>query len=381
MKQSRDVTANHLQCFDMVRNLAMLSVVLFHAVAAYSTVTPHWSVHDGGSMVADVVREVFDVFMMPIFFFVAGYFALPSLLSKNAWKFLTGKFKRLGIPWLFAIFIIIPIFRYLGEMKTVGPQSRQPFWGYWITYLKGFGTLGMGPLIPEGVNQWHYWFISLLLVFFIVFTLLWSARKRWRANSASSSDSEPVKMASILRALFMGGVLTSLAYFIVSLFVPDMSWVKIDLLLQFQPTHLVFYIAYFILGVVACSKQWFRGDGFPRQPSAWVPAALLLTLGFLIVGQPVFSNAVISGPLSPVLLAAFSLLRSFLCLAFLVVVIAVALRNRNHLSSMNRRLAANSYNIYLIHLVFVVMLQDTLMIWPGGPPLVKAGIVFLLPCR
>lgn len=32
--------ANHMFFFDMVRNLAMLSVVLFHAAGAYSTVTP-----------------------------------------------------------------------------------------------------------------------------------------------------------------------------------------------------------------------------------------------------------------------------------------------------------------------------------------------------
>jgi len=160
VNQGNRLNSNRSQFFDAVRNLAMLAVVLFHAVAAYSTVTPHWSVHDGSSFTADIIREVFDVFMMPIFFFVAGYFALPSLLKKGAWKFLRGKFIRLGIPWLFAVFGIIPLFQYLGQMKAAGGHARQPFLGYWITYLRGFGIFQIGPLSPESVNQWHYWFIS-----------------------------------------------------------------------------------------------------------------------------------------------------------------------------------------------------------------------------
>ncbi len=131
---------NRSQFFDTVRNLAMLSVVLFHAVAAYSTVTPHWSVHDGSSFAADIIRKVFDVFMMPIFFFVAGYFALPSLLKKGAWQFLRGKFNRLGIPWLFAIFVIIPIFQYLGRMKAVGTITSALF-GLLDYVLKRFRDL------------------------------------------------------------------------------------------------------------------------------------------------------------------------------------------------------------------------------------------------
>ena len=109
MNRAVSSSTNRLLFFDMVRNLAMLSVVLYHAVAAYSTITPHWSVHDGSSMTADMIRQLFDVFMMPVFFFVAGYFALPSLMKQGTWKFLKGKLRRLGVPWVLAILIIVPL--------------------------------------------------------------------------------------------------------------------------------------------------------------------------------------------------------------------------------------------------------------------------------
>jgi fucose 4-O-acetylase-like acetyltransferase len=95
--------------FDLVRDLTMIAVVIYHAVGAYASVAPYWGVHDGVSLVANGIREVFDVFMMPIFFFVAGYFALASFQRKGAWQFLKGKFRELGFPWLLGILFLIPI--------------------------------------------------------------------------------------------------------------------------------------------------------------------------------------------------------------------------------------------------------------------------------
>jgi surface polysaccharide O-acyltransferase-like enzyme len=127
--------------FDMVRNLAMLSVVLYHAAGAYSTVAPYWPVHDGSSVIADGIRELFDVFMMPVFFFLAGYFALPSLYKQGTRRFLTGKFRRLGVSWLLALFVIIPMTLHFTRMKANPDLVHQPFWQYWMTYLSDFAFL------------------------------------------------------------------------------------------------------------------------------------------------------------------------------------------------------------------------------------------------
>ena len=65
-------------------------------------------------------------------------------------------------------------------------------------------------------------------------------------------------------------------------------------------------------------------------------------------------------------------------MAFLVIFIAYARRYWNSPSKLNQAIAANSYNIYLSHIFFVTFLQDVLMVWPGGPAMVKAGIIFLV---
>jgi glucan biosynthesis protein C len=368
----------HVLFFDTVRNLAMLSVVFYHAVAAYSTVTPHWSVHDGSSAIADMVREFFDVFMMPAFFFLAGYFTLPSLYRQGVWKFLTGKFKRIGVPWLLAIFVIIPMSIYFTQVKYNPDLVRQSFWHYWMTYLSDFGTLRIGILGMDRTNQMHFWFLSLLLAFFLVFVLFHVIKEKVDGSSGAFGIREPASYGSILWVLLVTAALTSLASFVVILLTPYLSWLTVDLLLQFQPINLALYIASFYLGVFAYSRRWFAGNEFPQRLSLWIPLGMLLTLGFFLVGRDVFIHHQDSHWLSLGLLLVFSSIRSSLCLALLVIFIAYARKFRSRPSPLNQKLSANSYNIYLVHIFFVVFLQDVLMIWPGGPPMAKAGIVFFL---
>lgn len=371
-------STNRLLFFDMVRNLAMGSVVLYHAVAAYSTITPHWSVHDGSSMTADRIRQLFDVFMMPVFFFVAGYFALPSLTKQGTWKFLKGKLRRLGIPWLLAVLIIVPLLQHVLQKKADVGHSVPPFWQYWIAYIKSVGTFQIGPWTAERMTQMHFWFLSLLITFFIALALFQAMRNKGFGPFGRSTTKAPASNKSILKAFLVVAVLTSLGYFLVILFTPDMSLITIALLWQFQPASLVSFIACFTLGVFAYSRQWFGGNEFPRRLFIWIPIGVLLTAGFFSVGQAIFAHPLTSNKLAPGLLLAFSFIRTLVCLAFLVIFIAYARRYCDSPSKLNQAIAANSYNIYLSHIFFVTFLQDVLMVWPGGPPMVKAGIIFLV---
>ncbi|MGD0918555.1 MAG: acyltransferase family protein [Thermodesulfobacteriota bacterium] len=370
--------ANHMFFFDMVRNLAMLSVVLFHAAGAYSTVTPYWPVHDGSSVIADGIRELFEVFMMPIFFFLAGYFALPSLYKQGTRRFLIGKFRRLGVPWLLALFVIIPMTLYFTRVKANPNLVHQSFWQYWMTYLSDFGTFRIGLPSVDKTNQMHFWFLSLLLTFFLVFVLFYVVRGKLPASSNSLTVREPGSKKSILKVLLLAGLLVSADYFVVTLMTPNMSWVTVDLLWQFEPGGLVLYIVCFALGGFAYSRQWFVGDRFPDHLSILVPIGLLLTAAFFLVGRDVFAHPSDSNLLPLGLLLAFAVVRTLLCLTFLVVFVAYARTYWNRPSVFNQKLAANSYNIYLVHLFFVIPFQEMLMIWPGGPAMAKMAIVFLL---
>ena len=79
----------YYQFFDPIRIITMLCVVLYHAVIAYSRATPQFPIHDSDPIAfCDYVRWIFDVFMMPIFFFMAGFFSIPSLKTET-WRLFT----------------------------------------------------------------------------------------------------------------------------------------------------------------------------------------------------------------------------------------------------------------------------------------------------
>ena len=64
-------------------------------------------------------------------------------------------------------------------------------------------------------------------------------------------------------------------------------------------------------------------------------------------------------------------------LSFLGTFTAFASRRWNHAGPLGREPAANSYNMYLVHYVFVMTLPLILSTWAGGPVLVKFGLVAL----
>jgi peptidoglycan/LPS O-acetylase OafA/YrhL len=360
--------------FDLVRDVAMVAVVIYHAVAAYASVAPWWSIHDGVLLVANGVREVFDVFMMPVFFFVAGYFALASYQRRGPWPFLKAKFRELGFPLLLGILVIIPFVLHRGVEKAASNQAPIPFWKFWFNYLQQFGQVQMRPGPSE--NQMHFWFLSLLLAFFIAFAA-WRVMAR-PTNAEGTAATTPASAAAILKVLIAVSVLVALASFALLVFVPSVAWLQVDLLLEFQVVSIILYVAYFALGIAAYSGQWFSNDKFPGRLSLWIPVGIILTVAFLLLGQGEFSHAATSDRSSPPILLAFALVRTFLCLAFLATLISLSLRYGSRPSKWVQNLADHSYNIYLVHIFFVVALQDTLMVWQGGPALVKAALVALV---
>jgi glucans biosynthesis protein C len=357
---------------DHIRYLMVLLVLVYHSVAAYATVTPHWLIHDTSFFTADIIRELLDVFMMPVLFFVAGYFSLPSLEKKGAWAFLTDKSKRLLIPWALAVLVVIPLAVYDQPVKPV-----RPFWNYWLrTFSNGLGIqLNFPQYGPR--YQSVYWFISLLFTLFAVCALLHATMRWWRSRAPASSGQKVIRGNSVLRALLLFGVLTSAGYFISLLLLPDTSWFRLGFFLEFQVPRLVLFGGYFAFGVYAQSRGWFA-DGKPLGPLAlWTTISAVLAATYLILIQPLLANPAGTRLLSVGPLLVFAFVRSFLLLSLLVVFCSFGIRYWNHSSGVDRQLSATSYNIYLTHIWFLVAVQQALMAWKGGLALAKVAIVLL----
>jgi glucan biosynthesis protein C len=346
-------TTTRIAFLDHIRYLMVLLVVVYHSVAAYSTVAPHWGVHDTHFFAADIVRELLDVFMMPVLFFVAGYFALPALEKKGTWWFLNDKVKRLLIPWAVVVLVVTPLVFY-----DQPDQLVRPFRSYWLWYVGRFqGQLGF--LLPTQPNQSIFWFLSLLFIFFVLFVLIHAATHRWWAHVT--------RERSPFVALALFGLLTFAAYSVGLLLFPDTSWFTLGLLLQFEPTRLALLAGYFALGVYAQSHKWFAQEDRLGSPIMWGVLSAALVVMYLVVGQRVFADPA-GTPYLPVgFLLAFAFIRSLLLLSLLIAFVSFGVRYWNRSRGLDRQFAAASYNIYLTHIWFVVLAQAALLGWTGNP--------------
>jgi fucose 4-O-acetylase-like acetyltransferase len=122
------MSTDRILFFDNIRYLMVLLVVVLHSACGYSNYTTFWAVNDTNSIFFDYLLGILDVFLMPTLFFIAGYFAIPSLEQKGKWLFIKSKFKRLGIPWLLGIVLLVPIINYIRYYSRGNLTSYLSLW-------------------------------------------------------------------------------------------------------------------------------------------------------------------------------------------------------------------------------------------------------------
>ena len=106
---------NRIYWMDNLRSIIIFLVVLYHIGGVYEAAglwVPFWIVVDPDTISwVGIVGVMFDTFMMPTLFLISGYLTLAAFQKKTGWQFIWGKFKRLMIPWLVAVFTLIPLYK------------------------------------------------------------------------------------------------------------------------------------------------------------------------------------------------------------------------------------------------------------------------------
>ncbi len=360
MQPTRKSEDDRVLFLDNTRYLFVLLVVVLHAACSYSYYTTWWSVNDDNSVFFDYILRTLGVFLMPGLFFIAGYFALPSLQKKDTWLFIKNKFKRLGFPWLIGVTLLGPIQVYIYHYSR-GYQTWD-LWDIFLFKMRSAISLNTGVIDSNAeFSHLHFWFVSLLLFFFIVFALLHKAKRKLFVDSFSSETSKIPSNKSILLVLILvsviSTVLTLLMYGIFSQGSGQQPWIIIGSLIQFQPTRIVLYILCFSLGIYAFHKNWFINGNIPGHFVFWV--ILSLTLWF---GQEKALSILLEN-ISPIIAVFYILLRTLLFFSILLTFISIGEKFWDSSSKVNRSLAENSYNIYIIHLIFVFLIQLFLLNW------------------
>lgn len=147
---------------DWLRVLAMLSIFLFHCARFFNY--DDWHVKNNQ---LDLGMSVFVSFVvlwiMPLFFLLSGEGSYFALSFRTSGKYITERFKRLVVPFLFGTFVVlIPLQVYIERVSHL--QFVGSFIEFYPHYFDGFYALG-GNFAWMGL---HLWFLEFLFIFSLI---------------------------------------------------------------------------------------------------------------------------------------------------------------------------------------------------------------------
>ena len=378
---------------DNLRYFSVLCVVVLHSTCAYLYGAMAWwpVIDPDNTSITNIIAPFFDAFAMPLLFYIAGYFALPTMNKKGILLFLKGKLKRLGIPWIICILTINPVTLLIAYYLRNNLTLPMRYWDLWLLYLKNFTEFifrlrnWMADPMPQ-YFQGYMLFISMLFVFFLIFALIYKVKRNWFTTINEPFPSANAFISTNLKFLFLVGLLTFLLSEILIIFLlipvtrdPE-AWISLSGFIELQPSRLFLHIIYFGMGIATYKRKWIERGIFPGRLIVWAVSFPLLLVCYFYASNLYIQS--IYGLISKDSVAIYRttafLIRNLLTMSILGLFMALAVRYWNRPTKINQTLASNSYSMYIAHYPVVIILQFALLFIPGIPGLIKFGIVSAL---
>jgi hypothetical protein len=324
----QNVKAKRIPGFDSLRFYMVAAVVMLHGAMSYMAYVPPWwyVINPEQSSFFTVLTLLLDAFPMSVLFFLAGYFALPSLKKKGAKNFLKNKWLHIGIPWVLGVLLAAPFFAY-ASMRASGYPAMPPA-PFFLTVFLG-----------AGYQQGVYWFLMVLFAFFIVFAVC-ETRKAKRAGTVKKAISPAADIVLLFAASTLTYVLS------VRFIMPAAAWLNIGFILYFQPARFIGYAGIFALGIRAFTNRWFENKLLPNI-SIWALTACIAA--FLVVCRAWYWAPVLS-PLANTVIDAGSY--NLLCLSMTIFLSLLAFEVKS--ASAASKLSPYSYGLYWVHQILLM---------------------------
>ncbi len=338
---------------DNLRAFVILLVVVLHGSMTYMAYAPTWwyVLDPQNSLFFTLLVLLIDIPIMLVMFFVAGYFALPSLNKRGPGSFLKDKFIRIGAPWLVGALLLAPPTAYLIYYTRTVPITLFQFWA--------------GEFWGEGYQQSVYWFLGVLLFFFLLLSLVYSLSSKLQSAQRHLSQPSWKLYAGFWALMTLGMFLMN------QLFPAADTWYTRWYILVFQPLRVPLYIGYFILGLYAYLHGWFSESGYRPRLLPWTALTLLSSLLYLAYRMVIMP----ASPQPTILIqVGYAALFNTVCLSALLAGVALFQQKANRTSPFWSTLAVSSYGIYFIHPLILYPLAY-LFVPVALPLLLKAPLV------
>ena len=321
-------TGNRIYWLDNLRTFMILLVVLYHAGGVYESTgfwATFWIVDDPATNdLVGFLNEIINIFVMPIMFFISGYFMPMSLKNKSGGAFVKSRLRRLIIPWIIAVLTLIPLYKVVFLYSRNLPQES------WTTYFH----FSKGNISSQ---NW-LWFLPVLFLFNILYLLFSKANIRI----------PNISLKGAVFGTFLVGFVSSVGIGAIFGF---RNW-TLTPLIDFENERLLVNFMIFLLGALSFRQKIFASKPKGKKlyilvsSTVWIP--IFLNIFFLIIPLVAPDGSLIS-PVVDRLIYWLSFYLSLLCLMY--VLIETFWRYVDKTGRIWNELNKNSYGVYIIHVI------------------------------
>jgi glucans biosynthesis protein C len=320
---------------DWMRVLGMCAVFLFHCARFFDR--DYWHVKDSEqSFVLSIFVGILAQWLMPLFFILSGISSYHALAHRTNGQYVPERFKRLFVPLVFGILVLIPPQVYIERV------TRAKFSGSLVDFLPhyfdGFYRFG-GNFAWMGL---HLWYLEVLFLFsLITLPLFWALKKKAGRGFVSWARLPPVTFSFALPLAIVEVLVNRQPHGIG--------------MREFGGWNILAYLVLLIYGYLIASVGGLQESMERQSVPALVLAVVTTFLGFAMI-QFKYSSY------SPL----FSIVRAFNSWCWLVAIIGLAGRflrfNSKALPYVNEAVLP----FYILHQTVIVIIGYFIASWSVG---------------
>lgn len=343
---------------DYLRSFIILTVVIHHATLAYTTfayfnkevyiLSTHPMVDVQRWIGFDRLVYFNDIFFMSLMFLISGFFVISSLKRKGTRSFISDRFRRLLVPFIFGVTLVAllayyPSYIYSHEDKNI------------FKYIVDFLTIEYWPPGPA-------WFLWVLFIFNLIFVWLFPRTKALLERLGESL----LHLINRPILLFAGWFLvTWILYVPMRLVFGPEGWASLGPF-DLQISRFLLYSGYFILGTIVGTVPFEQGllsdqSTLMRKWPLFIFLSLSTFVLLLVIETPLkrlVEAGIVSGSSSNLIYCSIFVASCiFSCAAYLTTAKAIFRRKKKFWDI----ITSNSFTIYLIHYVFIIWGQYFLL--------------------
>jgi glucans biosynthesis protein C len=233
---------------DWLRFIAIVILLFFHTGMWFN----HWGWHVKNSELSYSFQYWMiwsHYFRMPLLLFISGAGTYMALGKRTPKQFAGERFKRLFIPLIFGMLVVVP------------PQIYYERISQYANYWEFYKTVFQFKPYPDGGSlSWHHlWFILYLLIYSMM--ALPSLKYLRSAKSENFKQKCLRLLSSPATLLFIPSILILGSQFLLRSFFPEETH---DLFHDWA--YFVFYFAFFLMGIICYSiPQLWQAIGSNRK--------------------------------------------------------------------------------------------------------------------